>query len=63
MIQPHKTCIRTELIYLRSLIILTQKVHGLNANLTQTIRWTYQYQYTNSGLTYLICKDKKGDNI
>lgn len=63
MIQPDKTCIRQELIYLRVLTMLTQKVHGLYANLTQTTRWTYKYQYTNSGLTYLICEDKKGAKI
>ncbi len=63
MIQPAKTCIRQELIYLRALTMLTQKVHVLHANLTQTTRWAYQYQYTNSGLTYLIREDKKGAKI
>lgn len=63
MIQPDKTCIRQDLVYLRALTMLTSKVHGLYANLTQTTRWTYQYQYTNSGLTYLIYEDKKGAKI
>lgn len=63
MIQPDKTCIRREPIYLCNLVVLERQMHGLYVNLTSTVRWVYQYQYASGGFTYCICKDKKGDKI
>lgn len=63
MIQPDKTCIRREPIYLCTLVVLERKMDGLYVNLTSKVRWVYQYQYDRGRFTYCICKDKKGDKI